>query len=200
MRKGGNRQVAKIVTLELLNEHDQKLARQEAELLRQLQHPNIVRFRDSFVHRCKLYIVMDFASRGDLAGHIKDRRGAAFDEDKVWNWFIQMCLALKYMHDKRMLHRDLKPANVFVDDEGRVQLGDMGIAKVLAHTADVAKTQCGTPLYVYIRISAAHSLRDPCCSSCRALCLKGRASHRCSSGRRSWRPVSASTSGSLLFK
>ena len=44
--------------------------------------------------------------------------------------FIQICLALKHIHDRKVLHRDLKPQNIFLTKAGVVKLGDFGVAKV----------------------------------------------------------------------
>jgi len=59
-----------------------------------------------------------------------------------------MVLALKHCHDKRILHRDLKAQNIFLTSKNFIKLGDFGIAKVLEHTMDKARTIVGTPFYV----------------------------------------------------
>lgn len=62
--------------------------------------------------------------------------------------FTQICLAIKHIHDRKILHRDLKSQNVFMTRSGIAKLGDFGIAKVLSSTADNAKTIVGTPYYL----------------------------------------------------
>jgi NIMA (never in mitosis gene a)-related kinase len=81
------------------------------EVLSKLDHPNIVRYHECFLESGILQIVMEFAEEGDMYGRIQQRAQAGnepFSEDQVMFWFVQICLALKHVHSKRMLHRDLK--------------------------------------------------------------------------------------------
>ena len=66
----------------------------------------------------------------------------------VLNWLVQILLALKYLHDNKLLHRDLKPQNLFLTANGIVKLGDFGVAKILEGTGACAHTQIGTPFYL----------------------------------------------------
>jgi NIMA (never in mitosis gene a)-related kinase len=59
-----------------------------------------------------------------------------------------MCLGMKHCHDRKIIHRDLKGANVFLTKKGIVKIGDFGIAKVLSHTIQKARTMVGTPYYL----------------------------------------------------
>ena len=74
--------------------------------------------------------------------------GRLLPESQILDWFVQLCLALKHVHDRKILHRDLKSQNVFLTANGMVKLGDFGIAKVLRNTKEFAKTQIGTPYYL----------------------------------------------------
>ena len=58
-----------------------------------------------------------------------------------------MCLAIYYMHERRILHRDLKTQNIFLTN-GKVKLGDFGISKVLDSTVQLTSTVIGTPYYM----------------------------------------------------
>lgn len=69
-------------------------------------------------------------------------------EEIILNWFVQLCFAVKYIHDKKILHRDLKLSNIFISSNGDIKLGDFGIAKVLNNTEEFAKTIVGTPYYL----------------------------------------------------
>ncbi|XP_071058411.1 serine/threonine-protein kinase Nek1-like, partial [Pseudochaenichthys georgianus] len=95
-----------------------------------------------------LYIVMDYCAGGDLFKKINSQKGVLFSEEKVLDWFVQICLALKHVHDRKILHRDIKSQNIFLTKDGTVQLGDFGIARVLNSTVELARTCIGTPYYL----------------------------------------------------
>uniref|UniRef100_A0A8C6Z5L8 non-specific serine/threonine protein kinase n=1 Tax=Nothoprocta perdicaria TaxID=30464 RepID=A0A8C6Z5L8_NOTPE len=123
-------------------------SRKEAVLLAKMKHPNIVAFKESFEADGHLYIVMEYCDDGDLMQKIKHQRGKLFSEDTILHWFVQMCLGVKHIHDKRVLHRDIKSKNVFLTQSGKVKLGDFGSARLLAHPVSYACTYVGTPYYV----------------------------------------------------
>ena len=71
-----------------------------------------------------------------------------YTEDQILDWFVQMALAIKHIHDRKILHRDLKTQNIFMTQSGQIKIGDFGIARVLQHTYDCAQTAIGTPYYL----------------------------------------------------
>ena len=118
--------------------------------------------------RC-LCIVMDYADGGDLYTKIANQkkigkgrheksnlavsnvlffRLVCYSEDQILDWFVQMALAIKHIHDRKILHRDLKTQNIFMTQSGQIKIGDFGIARVLQHTYDCAQTAIGTPYYL----------------------------------------------------
>lgn len=106
-------------------------------------------YHESFVHEGSLFIVMDYAEGGDLAGRIRDARdhGERFSEDQILDWFVQISSALAYVHGKSIMHRDIKTQNIFLTRHGIIKMGDFGIAKVLSTHSDMASTVIGTPYY-----------------------------------------------------
>ena len=141
--------VIKQIDIRSLNQQEKEETLREAKILKALDHPNIIRFKDAYTSkRGKLCIVMDYADGGDLQSTVKDQRGTLFSENQILDWFVQICLAIKHVHDKRILHRDLKSQNIFMTKGGRIKLGDFGIARVLSSTKDNAKTMVGTPYYL----------------------------------------------------
>lgn len=79
---------------------------------------------------------MEYCEVGDLSYHIKRKvkNGEHFNEWEIWNWFIQICLALEYVHGRRVIHRDLKAQNIFLTGNLTIKLGDFGISRVLEAT------------------------------------------------------------------
>ncbi|KAG2382327.1 hypothetical protein C9374_005529 [Naegleria lovaniensis] len=143
-----NLYIIKQIEISSIPEKERKEALNEVKVLSSLQHPNIVKYVDSFTEGGKLNIVMEYASQGDLYEKIKLQKSTLFPEEKILDWFIQICMAVKYIHDRRILHRDLKTQNIFIAADGTVKLGDFGISKVLQSTMECAKTLVGTPYYL----------------------------------------------------
>ncbi|XP_015203581.1 serine/threonine-protein kinase Nek2 [Lepisosteus oculatus] len=140
-----------------MTEAEKQMLVSEVNLLRELKHPNIVRYYDRIIDRSNttLYIVMEYCEGGDLSSLItrciKERR--YLDEEFILRVLTQLALALKECHRRSdgghtVLHRDLKPANIFLDAKQNVKLGDFGLARILNHDTSFAKTFVGTPYYM----------------------------------------------------
>ncbi|CAB3978371.1 serine threonine- kinase Nek1-like isoform X2 [Paramuricea clavata] len=91
---------------------------------------------------------MDYCDGGDLYQKINNQRGVYFTENQVLDWFVQIALAIKHVHDRKILHRDIKTQNIFLTRSGTIKLGDFGIARVLRNTMELARTCIGTPYYL----------------------------------------------------
>ncbi|NXY15146.1 NEK2 kinase, partial [Atrichornis clamosus] len=147
-----------------MTESEKQMLVSEVNLLRELRHPNIVRYYDRIIDRSSttLYIVMEYCDGGDLATliakcakdrHVKSLCGTHFlEESFVLRVLTQLTLALKECHRRSdggvTVHRDLKPANVFLDGKQNVKLGDFGLARILHHDTSFAQSFVGTPYYM----------------------------------------------------
>lgn len=152
----GIKYVMKVIHIAPLKPREREEALTEAKILSKLKHPYIVGYHESFADTRYLHIVMEYADAGDLTDAIKRQKmkNSLFPEDQIWDWFVQICMALKHVHDRKILHRDLKTQNIFLctdeNDKSRktVKLGDFGIAKILQSTLECARTAIGTPYYL----------------------------------------------------
>ncbi|XP_056098619.1 serine/threonine-protein kinase Nek10 [Rhinichthys klamathensis goyatoka] len=115
----------------------------------QMCHPNIVKYFKTFLEADKLYIVMELIEGAPLAEHfssLKEKR-QTFTEERVWNIFIQICLALRYLHkEKRIIHRDLTPNNIMLGERDKVTITDFGLAKQKQENSKLTSV-VGTILY-----------------------------------------------------
>lgn len=150
-------QAKKYVIKEIrMDPRDQQSALREAKLLSALDHPNIIACKESFLvpppaggAQQVLCIVTEYADGGDLRKKLEQQiaRHARLKEQEILDLFVQICLALKHLHDRKIIHRDIKPENIFLMQSNVVKLGDFGVATVLSNTLACAETMTGTPYY-----------------------------------------------------
>ena len=99
-----------------------------------IDHPNVVKYYESFMFNNFIYWIMDYCDGGTLKDRINlyVKNENSFEEDLIWFWSLQIFNAIKYLHGKGVIHRDLKPDNVFIENKfGSCKIGDFGLAKVL---------------------------------------------------------------------
>ncbi|KAJ9096010.1 hypothetical protein QFC21_005374 [Naganishia friedmannii] len=99
----------------------------EIELLRELQHENIVQYLDSSADEKHLNIFLEYVPGGSVTALLTNY--GAFEEALVKNFVRQILTGLEYLHGKGIVHRDIKGANILVDNKGGVKISDFGISK-----------------------------------------------------------------------
>uniref|UniRef100_A0A8D2HSQ7 non-specific serine/threonine protein kinase n=1 Tax=Urocitellus parryii TaxID=9999 RepID=A0A8D2HSQ7_UROPR len=97
----------------------------EPNIMRSLDHPNIIRLFQIIETQRNIYIIMEYADGGKLLHHIPP---GGMQEEKARRFFKQVVSAVDYCHDKGIVHRDLKPENVVVDARGNIKLIDFGLS------------------------------------------------------------------------
>ncbi|KAM4600391.1 serine/threonine-protein kinase Nek11 [Polymixia lowei] len=141
--------VLKEIPLGDLRPNETVRATQEAQLLSQLHHPNILTFYHSFLERDCFCLITEYCQDKDLDCKLEEVRetGRSLPETQVVDWLIQLLLGLHYMHNRRILHRDLKAKNVFLK-QNLIKIGDFGVSCLLMGSCDLATTFIGTPYYM----------------------------------------------------
>mmetsp|Transcript_16178 Transcript_16178/g.24382 ORF Transcript_16178/g.24382 Transcript_16178/m.24382 type:complete len:353 (+) Transcript_16178:89-1147(+) len=147
-RKTGNEVAVKCIDRNGLPDEDEAALRQEVDILRSLDHPNIVKLFDFFEEDRYFYVILEFLPGGELFDSIVKK--SFYNEKEARDIVRIVCNGLKYCHDRGIAHRDLKPENLLLTsnaDDASVKIADFGFAiKGAAKTS--LTTQCGTPGYV----------------------------------------------------
>ncbi|KAL8270415.1 hypothetical protein Esti_005644 [Eimeria stiedai] len=130
--------------------HEIEKLRKEAQYLRTLRHPGIVRFIDYVETSDAIFIVQEYLKGGELFYKIVEK--GCLSEQQACFIAHQMLAAIVFMHNSKIIHRDIKPENILIHDEVedgffRVKLADFGLAKTLANCGSMATTMVGTPQY-----------------------------------------------------
>ena len=125
--------VVKVMTRKVMSAHQQASAMNEVRLLRDIQHPFVVRMVASHKTAAFVSLIFEPLLGGDMFTHLTSQRtGMLPDADSA---FYAACLAvaLGHLHSHHVVYRDLKPENVMVCSDGYVKLIDFGYAKKLLH-------------------------------------------------------------------
>ncbi|CAO2658538.1 Nn.00g062610.m01.CDS01 [Neocucurbitaria sp. VM-36] len=116
----------KQVRLENLGAADLKNMEMEIELLKNLNHPNIVKYIGVVRSSESLYIILEYCENGSL--HSICKNFGKFPENLVALYMSQVLHGLLYLHEQGVIHRDIKGANILTTKEGLVKLADFGVA------------------------------------------------------------------------
>lgn len=149
-----HRDTAEIVALKVIHPHihqqDEKIRRyfeRETKILRQLNHPTIVRVRETGFVDNQPFIAMEYMAGGTLAEKLKKPRNLSLGAtSKILH---RIATALDYAHQKGIVHRDVKPENILLDKQQVPYLSDFGVARLVDEVTmtNTAKL-VGTPLYI----------------------------------------------------
>eukprot|EP00045_Choanoeca_perplexa_P001872 m.22138 g.22138 ORF g.22138 m.22138 type:complete len:410 (+) comp11208_c0_seq2:254-1483(+) len=122
-----------------------KFLPREISALRRIKHPNVAGLHDLLDTPDRVYLVMEYAPRGDLLEYIN--QGGSLSEDEARKLFYQMITAVNYCHGLRVVHRDLKCENMLLDNDLNILVSDFGFATVVPSTSSKLMTHCGSYAY-----------------------------------------------------
>ncbi|KAK8508913.1 hypothetical protein V6N12_035014 [Hibiscus sabdariffa] len=121
---------------------------EEVKLLKNLSHPNIVRYLGIVREEETLNILLEFVPGGSISSLLG--KFGPFPEAVIRKYTKQLLLGLEYLHNNGIMHRDIKGANILVDNKGNIKLADFGASKQVVELATVtgAKSMKGTPYWM----------------------------------------------------
>ena len=117
---GNQLYVMKVINIDNMKEENIKKAYEEVNIIKKLNHPNIIKFHELILSKNPIKtinMIVEYADGGDLSQKIKKMKNKKkyFEESEILDYFIQICFALKHIHDKKIIDRDLKSQNIFLN-------------------------------------------------------------------------------------
>lgn len=143
----GDRYAVKIIEKSMIQD-DIKLLRREIDIMKRVEHPNILKLHEIYESDEKVYIVMELVNGSELFDRIVDK--GYYSEKNAIIIIKQILSAVSYLHSQGIAHRDLKPENLLCsgqDEDEIVKIADFGLSKIFSGDEELM-TSCGTPGYV----------------------------------------------------
>lgn len=119
--------------------------KREIELHEKLKHPFVIEMIDHFYENDNAYIILEYANHGNLYHYLY--KTLYIPEEDLLKIFVQVVMAVQYMHENDILHRDIKPENILLDEKRNAKLGDFGWSTE-CKDYQIRSTFCGTPEYM----------------------------------------------------
>jgi len=119
---------------------------EEVTILHTLDHPNIVKYYETYDDTKYIYLVMEYISGDQLFNKITAQSNQTFGEADAATYMKQLFSAINHCHAQGVVHRDIKPENIMINDENEVRLIDFGLSK--QSKKKVMHTVAGTPFYM----------------------------------------------------
>lgn len=134
------------------------LVKSEIQIMKNLNHPNIVSLIDFFQSSKNLYMVTEYCQGGDLKDYMSRKR---LEEKEAFSILSQILAGFKELNRLGIVHRDLKPANILIH-QGIFKIADFGFAKFVNNKSEVLTSAIGTPLYMSPQILAGRNYTCKC--------------------------------------
>jgi len=116
----------------------------EIHILKLIRHPHIIQLYEIIETPRQLYLIMEYASGGELFDYIVAY--SRVKEQEAVLFFHQILVGVERMHEANIVHRDLKPENLLLDDQKNIKIVDFGLSNTY-NPGQLLKTACGSPCY-----------------------------------------------------
>nr|CAH8822163.1 unnamed protein product [Trichobilharzia regenti] len=140
----GREVAVKVIDKTQLNQASLKKLFREVNIMKMLNHPNIVRLYEVIESERHVYLVMEYAENGEVFDHLVSH--GRMKEREARAAFRQIVSAVEYCHQKKIVHRDLKAENLLFDGFFNVKLADFGFSNLFDGSKKL-DTFCGSPPY-----------------------------------------------------
>lgn len=127
-KESGRTVALKKIRLDTESDGVPSTAIREISLLKELNHPNVVRLLDVVHSEKKLFLVFEYLDR-DLKKYMDSVPAGGISLPLVKSYLYQLLSGIAFCHSHRILHRDLKPQNLLIDSQGSIKLADFGLAR-----------------------------------------------------------------------
>lgn len=148
-RKTNIRYAVKVLSKKKMNDEDKIAMQTEIEILKSVDHPNVVKLIDVFEDERHWCLVMELMEGGELFDQILEKE--FFSENEAREACKAIIEAIDYCHAQGIVHRDIKPENLLLSNKqlgiSSLKVADFGLARLLQEES-MASTTCGTPGYV----------------------------------------------------
>ncbi|XP_029161079.1 aurora kinase B-like [Nylanderia fulva] len=141
--------------IELVKGRVEKQVMREIEIQTHLKHPNILQLLTYFHDTKRIYLVLEFAARGELYKELKRQPNERFNEHLSAKYTYQVADALDYCHKNNVIHRDIKPENLLLTFDGDIKLADFGWS--VHAPSSKRNTLCGTLDYLPPEMVMGHT-------------------------------------------
>lgn len=159
VKKGSGEEFAvKCIKKKMVEGDDVKLLRREIQIMKKLNHPNILKLYEVYEDEEQFYLVMELVKGKELFDKIVDR--GMYSERDAARIIAQVVSAVQYLHENGIAHRDLKPENLLSageEEDEIVKIADFGFSKNFGEDGEQLMTSCGSPGYVAPEILTAES-------------------------------------------
>ena len=129
---------------QIINQDDLIRIDREIQMLKSLNHENVIKIYNIFEDIKRFYIIMEYCENGELFNRIVEKKRLNEDESAIF--YYQLINGLEYIHKNNIIHRDLKPENLLLSKDDILKIIDFGLSNYSRYDI-LLDTPCGSPCY-----------------------------------------------------
>lgn len=144
----------KVIEKEGLDQEDLESLKTEVGILQKVDHPNVVKYFETYEDPEKIYLVMEYLNGGELLDTITKTKKN--HEALVAEVMERMARALIHIHTLNITHKDIKPDNIMFSSDGTAKLIDFGLSQVTRYQGEKMDVIAGTPYFIAPEVIRGH--------------------------------------------